>query len=87
MASMDLKQSLIRDLDILLADKATAERVQKYFRRLKKQIARSSDEKMDSPCRYSVEELEQEIDKSLEDINSGQTVSQEEMHRFLNKYC
>lgn len=85
MTTMELRQSVLQDVVSLLDNDEAMKKLQKYVRRIKKEMAARS--LPDAPCCHTVEELEQRLLKAGDQIEQGMAVDHEEaMKQIKNKY-
>lgn len=82
---MELRQAVLQDVVTLLDDDEAMQKLQKYVRRIKKEIA--ARPLVASPCCYTVRELEQRLQKVDAEIEEEKAVAHEEaMEKIKSKY-
>ncbi len=86
MKSMELKASLMQDVEALLDNEETKEKLIRYVRRLKAKVRReqqAASEDDPKPC--TMEELEAELDESEADFVAGRAYSSEQVFREIRE--
>lgn len=79
---LELKQSLFDEIEPLLGNVDAVKRLKKYVARLKKEIK----EVPDPPCQYTMEELNEILDRAEAQVNEGKTHGVGEMNNLFSKY-
>ena len=78
MAAIELKAELYRQIDTMADDESLLEKVLSFVRKL-------TTTSVPAVTPYTMDELNQRIDKSLEDLKAGRTKKNEEVEKLLLK--
>ncbi|MCD7850177.1 MAG: hypothetical protein LUH63_10830 [Parabacteroides sp.] len=82
MKTLELRASLMQEIVGLLDNDEAMEKLQKYIRRLKKEIT------VNAPAvqPYTMAELNERINQAEDDVRTGRTLSNEQMFEEIDNY-
>lgn len=83
---MELGKNVLQDVASLLDNKRAMQKLQRYVRKLKKEIIEEEKNKVaTSPIQYTVEEMKNVLKESETDFNTGNTHTSKEVFNEIEK--